>query len=85
MDQFWSSIIIAVCAAIPSTIGSIATLIFVIKMKNENKVGNDKIEAKVDEVKKEVNGKHSELIDTIKTIATASINNNPRAGRKTDP
>lgn len=70
----WSPVIIAVAAAVPPTLTGLATLVYVLRMKDENKAGNDKIEAKVDGVRKEVDGKHSELIDAIKEIATASVN-----------
>ena len=74
MDQFWSAVIIAIVAAIPPTLTGLATLVYVLRMKVENKESNDSIEKKVDAVKEEVNGKHSELVDAIKTIATASVN-----------
>jgi hypothetical protein len=74
MDQFWSAVIIAIVSAIPPTLMGLATLIYVIKTKAENKIGNDKIESKVDAVKKEVDGKHSELITAIRDIATAATN-----------
>lgn len=77
--------VIAICAALPPTLGSIATLVYVLKMKIENKASNDKIEAKVDNVQKEVDGKHSLMLEAIKTIATQAINPEPRVGRKTDP
>lgn len=81
------TVIIALCAAIPPTLTALATLVYVIKSKSENKASNDKIEAKVDAVKTEVDGKHSQLIEAIKQIATAATTpaNAPRIGRKTDP
>lgn len=88
MSDAWSSVIIAICAAIPSTLGSIATLLYVMKMKNENRESNKSVEKAVEEVKKEVDGKHTLLIQAVKDIATAVVNkenNLPRTGRKTDP
>ena len=92
----WYLLAIAVIGSLPATLTALAGLVVawnarkeIGAARDENKISNDKIEAKVDNVQKEVDGKHSLLINAIKDIATAATdaaaNAVPRQGRKTDP
>lgn len=88
-EPLWYLITIAAIGSLPATLTALAGLVYAWKIKgeikHEVKTGQDKIEAKVDAVKQEVDGKHTKLIEAIQNIATKAINPEPRAGRKTDP
>lgn len=69
---------------------ALATLIYVIRNTNriEKKVESNHIElnGKVSEVQKEVDGKLSQMIDAVKSVANTAISSAsaPRQARKTD-
>lgn len=73
MEQpIWYLLIIAIIGSLPATLTALATLVYAIKVRSSIQSGHDKIEAKVDGVKTEVDGKMTAMINAMKEIALSS-------------
>lgn len=86
----WLIAFTALMASLPATIVAIVQLVYAIKSRGEIQSGHDTLNAKVDLVKGEVDGKMSKMIEAMENIAKIAVNSSAppvsheRPSRRTD-